>query len=445
MSSDPFGWGGIGIGRSGHVVAADSGEVIYPNAPVTATVNEAVNDPYEADPTGRLSGDLIYTSADLEAVLRANDFDSELLPQTLRTRIRNLLATYPEYRRALTTRSASDDTPPALIPGQDTLRSLVNIIESAGSVTLAKADIQQLIAPEIRLGRKLDVNRPLGNGVDDNGNEVIDEPKETFRADNNTDDDDGDGTTDEPGELYSSADTESEAFDVAAGAGTVPMAFQGQDPQYTLDEPAITPATGTGTFTQSQTNSRQILARNLYVLMMVLTRDLSAPGTEYEFPSIDPVLNPAPWAQADIYKARRLAQWAINVIDYRDPDSIMTRFPYDPNPFDGWGIAIDVDGDGTPDRYEGNATSATHTTPSPIVWGVEAPELMLTESVALHDVRVRDTIFDPSGENRSGMDTTTDQVRVSARFTFFGTVLPSSDGFSDGRIDETFFSARTIQ
>ena len=29
--------------------------------------------------------------------------------------------------------------------------------------------------------------------------------------------------------------------------------------------------------------------------------------------------------------AESLAQWAINVVDFRDADSIMTRFEYDPN------------------------------------------------------------------------------------------------------------------
>ncbi len=31
--------------------------------------------------------------------------------------------------------------------------------------------------------------------------------------------------------------------------------------------------------------------------------------------------------------ARRIAQWAVNVVDFRDPDSIMTPFEYDVNPF----------------------------------------------------------------------------------------------------------------
>ena len=71
-----------------------------------------------------------------------------------------------------------------------------------------------------------------------------------------------------------------------------------------------------------------------------------------------------------------MAQWAVNVVDYRDPDGIMTQFRYDPNPFDGW----DVD-DTVPTTYR-------------TVWGMEYPELTLEESLAFHDRRVRDTAED---------------------------------------------------
>jgi hypothetical protein len=50
------------------------------------------------------------------------------------------------------------------------------------------------------------------------------------------------------------------------------------------------------------------------------------------------------------------AQWAANVIEFRDPDSIMTWYPFDLNPADGW----------TP-----GATG---------VWGAERPEMAITEA-----------------------------------------------------------------
>jgi hypothetical protein len=54
---------------------------------------------------------------------------------------------------------------------------------------------------------------------------------------------------------------------------------------------------------------------------------------------------------------RETAQWAANVLDYRDPDSVFTRFDFDTNPQDGW-------------------------TPNDVVWGVERPEVVLAQTVA---------------------------------------------------------------
>lgn len=58
----------------------------------------------------------------------------------------------------------------------------------------------------------------------------------------------------------------------------------------------------------------------------------------------------------------RAAQWAVNVLDFRDEDSTMTRFVYDTNLSDGWNLS----------------TSGT-------VFGVERPDLMMTETAAWSD------------------------------------------------------------
>ena len=54
---------------------------------------------------------------------------------------------------------------------------------------------------------------------------------------------------------------------------------------------------------------------------------------------------------------RATAQWAANVLDYRDADSVFTKFEFDTNPRDGW-------------------------TPNDFVWGVERPEVVLAQTVA---------------------------------------------------------------
>ncbi|GIW95968.1 MAG: hypothetical protein KatS3mg110_4009 [Pirellulaceae bacterium] len=85
----------------------------------------------------------------------------------------------------------------------------------------------------------------------------------------------------------------------------------------------------------------------------------------------------------------RIAQWAVNVVDYRDGDAIMTPFEFDIEPFDGWGVD---------NNYLSNTENSPPTglppppNPQPsqrrLVWGCERPELLINEAFAWHDVRV---------------------------------------------------------
>lgn len=111
-------------------------------------------------------------------------------------------------------------------------------------------------------------------------------------------------------------------------------------------------------------NSTLLAPQHLFTLALLvcpepIDYDYDADGTD------DPV--------ADQLAFRKdLAQWCVNVRDFMDPDSVNTRFPYDPSPEDGW-------------------------TPTLTVWGCERPELLLTESFALHDKRLQDLDSEPSG------------------------------------------------
>lgn len=67
-------------------------------------------------------------------------------------------------------------------------------------------------------------------------------------------------------------------------------------------------------------------------------------------------------------KKEMLAQFAVNTVDFRDADSIMTRFDYDP----------------------AFAPGSTTWTPTKTVWGCEKPQLMITETLAWHDRRTDD-------------------------------------------------------
>ncbi len=68
------------------------------------------------------------------------------------------------------------------------------------------------------------------------------------------------------------------------------------------------------------------------------------------------------------------AQWAVNVLDFRDTDSTMTGFEYDTNLANGWR----VDGDLT-------TTSTTSEPDRAVVWGAERPDVVIAETAAWRD------------------------------------------------------------
>lgn len=110
---------------------------------------------------------------------------------------------------------------------------------------------------------------------------------------------------------------------------------------------------------------RQAFARQLYCLMMAVAQQngVTVTGTT----------------------ARQIAQYAVNVVDYRDGDSAMTKFAYDP-------------------AFSG--TSTTWTTGSTnYVWGCERPELLITETLAWHNRRTDD-------ESEGGKIEEPDQTRA---------------------------------
>ena len=96
---------------------------------------------------------------------------------------------------------------------------------------------------------------------------------------------------------------------------------------------------------------RQLFAKQVYCLMIAIAE---ANGT-----TLDDSLR------------EQIAQYAINIVDFRDADSVMTPFDYDPS------------------FSQGSSTWSTANTNR--VWGCERPELIITETFAGHD---RKTTYD---------------------------------------------------
>ncbi len=354
-------------------------------AATTDTISES---PYELslvhrNPSGHLLGaeDTAYTPGELERILRANDSDASTLP----SRLWELIGTFrdPAYggpanatanRRLVTT--ASFDMP---VPIQHSLlntgstsanwqqrehiayflrsriRQAVGLPPAPALLTVAQETqltglVNQLLAPEFFRGHRMDVNRPFGNGRDDNNNQVVDEVDTT------------------PARRLESRQNQLWL--------TIPPDFDNDGQPDSSDANAYL--------------VRYHYARHLYVLALLFNNspiDFDRDGNTSQRET-----------------AYGLAQWAINVVDFRDADACMTPFEFDLNPFNGW----NVDGNlMTAEQLPGSSPPVMHPERA-VVWGMERPEMLISEVLAFHDLRVED-LNNPGG-------TTTDQMNPDPTF-----------------------------
>lgn len=332
-------------------------EGIYtPGSSPSGFVDQLTDSPYEFNLNNPSGADAPFTVAELEKVLRYRDFDASTLQSRL-TDLNNLdflkdLPVGPVLgslnRRAVTTDSYDIPVPGVVSPDDWTgtpPQTIMEILAARLDGTLNLSDeIEKMLAPDLMMGLRMDINRPLGNGRDDNGNGVVDE-------------------------AHPSAD---------------PALNESLGPEYALNGANLTNPPmaidhdndGTISGDSDAYLARHYLARHLYVLLMLLKEKGSLDFDGDASNNVEET-------------GRVLAQWAINAVDFRDADSIMTPFEYDVNPFNGW----DVDGilgsadDNHPDRR--------------VVWGCERPELLITETLAFHDVRTED-LKDPGGTKAEG-------------------------------------------
>jgi len=338
------------------------------------------DDPYEirlgVSGDSPASVDQPFSLVELERVLRHNDADASLLPGRLVNLAPNSLR-IASTRASITTESRDVPVPNDVISLTERFRRVIQrtgvrsgaitidddmpegqrrTIRTNHSRPILNRNLHLYASPEALRGQKMDVNHRWGNGKDDNGNGVVDEPLEAMTE-----------------RVWPDvADPQAAAF---ANSQMNLLTNGSYDP---LIEPVKSPA-----------HARQIYARHLYCMMMamLLNGELGQEnGYQFLFPTAEDLTEPQKYELT----ARRVAQWAINVVDFRDPDAIMSPFEYDMRPFqgdgtilgDGWDISID----GDPRTVEDGDRR--------IVWGCEYPELLLTETFAMHNRRVRDTKFE---------------------------------------------------
>lgn len=267
----------------------------------------------------------------------------------------------------------------------------------------------QLFPMEFQRGLPLNLNRPLGNRVDD----------------------DNDGNVDEADEVrlgqFAMDAANSVAVNLLAGTNSVAEQYlegarvdqlnQSGAASLGLDNPTLTiPPAYQGVET------RQLYARHLYCLAQLLIPD------DFVFANVNRdyyqdllsrrTSSQADWSEFTRLRGRILAQWAINAVDIRDADSDMTRFPYDPDPFRDNTGAISVGWDVA--AYD--STGAVIGTN--VAWGLEQPEMVFSESLATHDLRV----FIDEGDPNDATDDTIEQYRKPEGSLFLELFVPRSTG-----------------
>ena len=284
--------------------------------------------------------DNLFTPEELEGLLRSNDVDSALLADRLRN-----------FVTAVSSGSVTSHSFEVTLPS--TTGSLVaklnRLLGTIGlTLTERNTEIQRYFSPHVLRGGKIDINRAVGNGRDDDSDGVVDNEFGTMER------------TDQRNRLGNNDSSD-------AGNMTGPIAD--------LD----LAGNGAG----GDALARQILAQDLYVAALLVCGENAPAG-----------LTLTSGNSPDLAYREMIAQWAINMVDFRDPDSIMTRFDYDSTPFDGTGW--------TPDAF---------------VWGAERPELLISETFAYHDRRNED--LDANTDTVADGDNDWDSAQVPQSGAFF--------------------------
>ncbi|MCA9270566.1 MAG: hypothetical protein KDA41_18920, partial [Planctomycetales bacterium] len=235
-------------------------------------VSEVQDAPQEFNLLEPNGSDTPYTAADIERILRYGDIDSASLSQRLLNVAPTLFNAGVAARRQVTGHSSR-------IPVPGVPFHIIDRLKTRMGANYSDTQATKMLPPEVLRGGKMNLNRLWGNDRDDptsGGNGVVDDPAEYGVAQTVYDG------------VYSTAPT--------------------------------------GSFF-----TRQMYARHLFCLMLLLMEPgASGQAISYQTPTTESGLSST---QLDELTVRRIAQWAINAVDFRDPDAIMTPFEYDVNPF----------------------------------------------------------------------------------------------------------------
>ena len=323
-----------------------------------AGLNELDNQPYEgyAEEGGELSGDELFKNSELIALLRKQD-DGDDLYKLLEDELKQ----NPTLASLITTESRSIDVPEFGGYGH-----IISFIRQKLTGTPNQDILDRMLAPELRKGAKMNLNRQVGNGLADTG--------AAFQAPVTASDGSTIVLTDELIERYAGGNVPVINREAAEPAYPIPVGAGNPNANY---EPISADATGPDKdFTAASdrpADGQELLARHLYCLMFFMVGNTSGTGDlipNFPYPEgLDPTFR-------DRYAMRRLAQWAVNAVDMRDTDAACTRLRYDPDLRDGFDLTIAAQN---------------------VVWGMERPEVEISETLAFHDKRLRAGLVTAAG------------------------------------------------
>jgi hypothetical protein len=343
---DTQGFGAVGLDIAGRPIYISMGGMIK-NTPYDIDLSRNAARATTLNNYAPPTPDSPFSVAELERVLRASDRDAITLPpRLLALTSQGMLAnsTLLQHPLEITTEQESVPVAPSALASMPFLSPQVRAqfpggrtrhpIDAAATAMLAAGNtvdwgaISDLLPWEVMHGLKFNVNRPFGAG---------------FRSSN--------GQMQPPGNLVE-ADQPSETGEqvqqyVSQSVGMKPEPFYYD---------------GSGYLAANSLAARQLYVKHLYVLMM-MSADLA--GLDVQTGSRDNT-------------ARLIAQWAVNVVAYRDHNSIMIPFSFDVYPF---GDKASGKNPGWAPKYD-----EAHT-----VWGCKRPDLILGETLAFHDRRTEDT------------------------------------------------------
>jgi hypothetical protein len=226
--------------------------------------------------------------------------------------------------------------------------------------------------------------------------------------------------TEHPHETVTGTLTANRTFTLANPAGTPdPANFS------VLNETAVTfPPTTPAEQEFWARRDRQKLARDIFVLLYVTggaAQDGVTPIVKDYTLTNDP--DAAPGTAQSLYthaQVRRMAQFAVNMVDAMDSDNVMTRFEYDKNLGNGWNLDDDPYTSFPRERPTTTLPNPTDaatafgmypedTNDRGVVYGVEAQELAFSEVLGIRSPQItagmtRNHVATPHDDDAAGRD-----------------------------------------